>query len=140
MKSNLPELDFIFLSATHHDADKCYNFLKTNHTIKESIKIKANYWIAGHGDNQSDVRDDMILIVFCDSRADFDKLRAELQYFDKVINRYIFSNKEEARTWVNEVPDSDLRVFIGLKEDTILGFRDVLRLAVPGIKEGLENF
>jgi hypothetical protein len=57
-----------------------------------------------------------------------------------VINRYIFSNKEEARTWVNEVPDSDLRVFIGLKEDTILGFRDVLRLAVPGIKEGLKNF
>jgi hypothetical protein len=140
MKNELPEIEIIFTSATHHDAEKCYDFLHEHGKIGENFKIIPRFWISGKGENQTDVRDDMLMIVYCDSRADFDKIRAELQHFQKIRHRYLFSNREEARTWVNEVPDSGLRVFIGLRDDTILGFRDVLRTAIPGVSEGMKLF
>ena len=140
MKTNLPEIEIIFIAATRNEGEKGYNFLRTSGKLEENFRIVPKYWVAGKDKEQLNLKDDNILIAFAENKNDFDKIRPDLSHFIKLKHRYLFSSKEEARTWVTEVPDSGFRVFIGLKDETALGFRDILNSAIPNTTSGVKNF
>ena len=131
MKTNLQELEIIFIAATRQEAEKGYNSLRQSGKLEENLKIVPRYYVAGKGEDQITLKDDMILIALAELKNDFDKIRPDLKYFVKLHHRYLFSNNEEARTWVTELSDSGFKVLIGLKDETVLGLRDVLLSALP---------
>ena len=98
MKKNLPVVEIIFCAGSGEESKICNQIIGSNDKIKQNIKIIPHNWISGNGNKQTDVRDDLLLIIYCNSRSDFNKIYEELKYFVKIRHQYLFSFKEGART------------------------------------------
>ena len=88
MKKDLPEVEIIFCASSKNESEKCYEILSNNPTIKHNLKILPRYWIPGKGEKQTDVRDDILLIIYCDSREEFERISSDLKYFTKIKANY----------------------------------------------------
>ena len=134
------EVDIIILAVSHAEGEKCANFLKSCSHSEETLRIMPKYWITGKGDNQFNIREDMLLILYADSKIDFDRCRAEIKDFPLVKSQFLLSNKEEAKTWASEHSDLGLKVYVGLQEETLCGLRDIIRISVPAVHHEVKNY
>ena len=138
---NIAEIDLVILSENHKEGEKVSKFLKSCSKSEECLRIVPKYWICGK-ENQFEIKDNMLLVIYADSKSEFDKLKGELKHFSKIKHRFLLSDKEEARTWATECPDLALKVFVGMKDDTLSDFRAAIRTSVPSpnISAGVKNY
>ena len=126
MKNIHPEVEVLFVSSSQEDAENCYKFLEKSGHMDEFFIIKPKYYISGMGDTKLDARENMIVVFHTDCKEDFEKIRPDIMHFNNCKYRCIFSNKEDCRHWVNDLGDHGMRVLIGMKEDSMNSFKELV--------------
>lgn len=81
----------------------------------------------------------MIVVFHADNQEDFNKIKQDIVHFHNCKYRCLFSNKEEAKQWMQEFHDHGIKILIGMQEHSLNEFNDLIIFflkAHGGWKEG----
>jgi len=141
MKNVKPEIQALIIGPNEEKAEKCFKLLKSSKELNEEITIIPRFWIAGKSEEQYDLNKNFIIVGYVEFQTDFDKIRNEMKHFHQTKNRYIISEKEEAKQWVKEISDFGFRVFVNFNDEkTVLSFRDAIKIAIPATLSAQQDY
>jgi hypothetical protein len=141
MKNVKSRIDALFIAVSEEKAIRCFELLKSNQKLNEEIEIIPRYYIVSRGEKQLDYSSCRIIIAYAEFETEFDKIKKELKQFHQIKNRYLFSEKQEAKEWVKEISDFGFRVFINIEdENTISCFREIIKIAIPQENSGVQDY